>query len=160
MGSILGLGRGKTNANLALTGFDFLKDNAVTNQAQQLGQGANAAIAGALGLPGGTDQSQSLNNFMNSLGFQNRLEQGGKAITSSAAARGQLNSGATLKALNRFGQQEAQKGFESFLGQLGGLAGQGQQAAIATGAAGTSGGSTAASTQPQNKGILGRFFGI
>lgn len=157
---ILGLGRGKTNANYALTGYDYLKNNAAVNAAQGAGTGAINAQAGALGLNGQPAQDEAFNNFLNSMGYRTELDYGRRAIEGSAAARGKLNSGATLKSLTRFGQDLAQKGYGQYLGFLGGLSGQGLNAAQSVGAAGSSGGATAASTQPEKKGILGRFFGI
>jgi len=82
------------------------------------------------------------------------------AITGSAAARGLLNSGATLKALNQFGQEQAQQSYNQYLNNLGGFGQQGLQAALGVGAAGTAGGGNAAAGQPQNQGIFGRVFGI
>jgi len=71
--------------------------------------------------------------------YQFRLQEGQKALEASAAARGGLNSGGTLKALTRYGQgmasTEYQAAFERFLADrqqrgnvLGSLAGMGQTA--------------------------------
>lgn len=52
----------------------------------------------------GSGQNQALNNFANSTGMNFIMDQGSRAITGSKAAAGLLNSGSTLKALNKFGQ--------------------------------------------------------
>lgn len=48
----------------------------------------------------------SMSDFEADPGYQYRLEQGGRAVENSAASRGMQLSGATLKALARFGQNE------------------------------------------------------
>lgn len=61
-------------------------------------------------LQGGmNDMSRSftMSDFMKDPGYQFRMDEGLKAIDRSAAARGGLNSGATMKALTRFGQDLA-----------------------------------------------------
>jgi hypothetical protein len=49
----------------------------------------------------------SMADFQKDPGYQFRMQEGQKAIERSAAARGGLNSGATLKALSRYGQDFA-----------------------------------------------------
>ena len=160
MGKILGLGRGKTNANYALTGYDYLKDNELVNQSQDVGSQALTTFASALGLGPPGASAATFDAIRNSPAYQAQIQGGSDAITSQRAAVGKLNSGATLKELTRYGQGVADQNIGSFLDRIGGLSSQGQQAATAVGAAGSTGGSAAASSQPQNKGILGRFFGI
>jgi len=157
MGSILGLGRGKKAAKLANQGFNFLQDNPLIQQSQDTGSSALRSLSDALGLGSGQTPGES---FLNSPGFQFELDQGRKLIENSQAGSGLLRSGSTLKALQRFGQGLASTRFNSFLDRLQGLSGAGQTAALGVGAAGSQGGSAAAAAQPQNKGILGRFFGI
>ena len=157
---ILGLGRGKTNANYANQGFNYLQENPLVQAAQDTGAQAVNTQAAALGLGGSEAQQGAFNNFLDSLGYKSELDYGRRAIEGSAAARGKLNSGSTLKSLTRYGQDLAQRGYGQYLGFLGGLGGQGLSAAQSVGAAGTSGGKIAAETQPEKKGILGRFFGI
>src|SRR5690606_30539993 len=70
-------------------------------------------------------------------GYQFGLQEGTKAIESSAAARGGLNSGATLKALQRYGINYAdQQGFSPYMNRLAGLFGGAQVAAGNIGNAG------------------------
>ena len=55
----------------------------------------------------------TMGDFMADPGYQFRMSEGAKAIERSAAARGGLNSGATLKALTRFGQNTASSEFQN-----------------------------------------------
>lgn len=124
-------------------GFGFLKDT-FAPVAQQ-GAGANNFIAQLLGLQGGDQGKQAYQAFQNSTGFQSQMKAGQDAITSSASAKGLLNSGATLKGLTEFGQNLGKQSFENFLSQLGGVGDRGLQAGGVIGGAG----STSKSTQKQ-----------
>jgi hypothetical protein len=81
-----------------------------------------------------TDPSKSA--FMASPGYQYRIDEATKAVQNSAAARGQLASGATMKALNRVIQGEASSEYNNWWNQNAGLAGVGQAAVNATSQAG------------------------
>lgn len=74
-------------------------------------------------------------------GYQFRMSEGMKAINSNAAARGGANSGATLKALARYGQDFASNEYNNAYGRqynrLSSLAGFGQGANQQVGNAGT-----------------------
>lgn len=74
--------------------------------------------------------------FEASPGYQFRMDQGLKAIERSAAARGGLRSGATMKSLNDYAQGTASSEFENYANRLAALAGVGQTATNATSAAG------------------------
>jgi len=54
----------------------------------------------------------SIADFEADPGHQYRMEQGGRAVENSAASRGMQLSGATLKALTRFGQNEGSNEFD------------------------------------------------
>lgn len=80
-------------------------------------------------------------------GYQFRMQEGQKAIERSAAARGGLNSGGTMKAISRYGQDyasnEYQNAYNRFnadrdrrFNRLSSLAGLGQTANSQTGQAG------------------------
>lgn len=70
--------------------------------------------------------------YQQSPGYDFRLAEGQKAIERSAAAQGLLGSGATLKALDRYGQDYASGEYGNYLNQLGTLAGYGRQAVADT----------------------------
>lgn len=78
------------------------------------------AGVGALGqltagtAPGGDYMRDfTLADFQADPGYQFRMQEGMKALEHSAAARGSLNSGATLKALTRYGQDFASNEFQN-----------------------------------------------
>lgn len=94
------------------------------------GANATSLLSQLLGVNGPSAAGNTaLNNFQASSGFQNQLDQGTKAITNNAATAGLLNSGATLKGLDTYGQGLAQQSFNNYLSQLTGVGTQGQQAA-------------------------------
>lgn len=148
-------------AKTALTGYNYLSSNPLIKQAQTNGSTALAGEANTTGdinqlLTSPSQNNPAFQNYLNSTGYNFQLDQGSKAITSNAAAKGLLNSGATAKALTTYGQDLASTTFNNYLGQLGGLAGlQGQQAnqglgaAEAVGQAGTAGGAGAAQMTAQ-----------
>ena len=114
---------------------------------QLLGIGGDKAAAGygSLGKSFGADQ------FQQDPGYAFRQAEGMKALERSAAARGNLLSGSTMKGIQRFGQdlasQEYQNAFNRFqversarLNPLQSLMGSGQSATnVMTGAAGQMG---------------------
>lgn len=67
--------------------------------------------------------------FQETPGYQFRVSEGQKALERAAAAGGRLNSGATLKAAQRFGQNIAADEYGTYLNRLSALAGSGQVAA-------------------------------
>ena len=73
--------------------------------------------------------------FQASPGYQYRLNQGLDAVQSSAAARGMLNSGATMNAVNAEAQGQASNEWNNYLNRLMGQADNGQNAALGTSAA-------------------------
>jgi hypothetical protein len=110
-----------------------------------IGGDKNAAGYGSLGKAFGTEQ------FQQDPGYAFRQSEGMKALERSAAARGNLLSGSTLKGVQRFGQdlasQEYQNAFNRYqteraakLNPLQSLMGAGQSSAnVLTGAAGQMG---------------------
>ncbi len=71
--------------------------------------------------------------FFESPGYQFRLGEGVKAVERSAAARGSLQSGAAMKAVQRYGEGLASQEYGPYMDRLAGLAGAGQQAVTQTG---------------------------
>lgn len=87
-------------------------------------------------------------DFNQDPGYQFRMDQGSRALQASAAARGGLLSGGTLKALNRYGQDFASNEYSNAynrfnndqstrFNRLSSIAGLGQTSVGQTGAAGT-----------------------
>lgn len=101
--------------------------------------GTNALSQLTTGMKGDLNRSFTMSDFTKDPGYDFRMSEGLKAIDRSAAARGGLNSGATLKALNRFGQDFASNEYanvynrfnndrDSRFNKLSSLAGLGQVA--------------------------------
>ena len=63
-------------------------------------------------------------------GYDFRLNEGTRAIEGSAAARGGLYSGATMQALQNYGQDYATNAYENWLNRVGGLTQMGQQTGV------------------------------
>ena len=77
--------------------------------------------------PAQTEQDR-YGGFYASPGYQFRLDEGGRALDRSAAARGMLLSGAQNKALTRYGQGVASSEFNQYANALRNIAGLGQVA--------------------------------
>lgn len=74
---------------------------------RQPGQGDNAADAGRYG------RDFSMSDFEADPGYSFRLSEGMKALQRTAAARGGLLSGSTLKGATRFGQESASQEYQN-----------------------------------------------
>jgi hypothetical protein len=163
-GSYLGGQSAKSND---LTGYNYL-----SGQRPQLGAGAmgyakrgdaaNLAASELLGVTPITDQTKNgFANYLNSTGYNFQREQGTAAITGSAAARGVLNSGATAKALTKYGNDLASTSFNNYLTQLSAQGSQGLTATGQIGTAGTEGGQAAGAAMAKGiGGAAGSIAGI
>ena len=111
------------------------------------GRDSLAQLIGQMGPDGYFNQTYSGQDLYNDPSYQFRLQQGQDAIQSSAAAQGGLLSGATLKALQGYGQnmasQEYQNAYNRFnadqtnrYNRLSNIVGLGQNAAAQQGNAG------------------------
>lgn len=81
--------------------------------------------------------------FQSSPGYQFQLNQGLQSIQNSAAARGGLAGGNTLKALQQYGTGLANQDWYNYLGQLSGLSNTGENAAVNVGNTGAQVGANA-----------------
>lgn len=104
------------------------------------------------GQPGAADAQDAFQRYMDSTGYQFRFDEGMDAITGSAAARGLLDSGATARGLQSFGQNIGSQEFQNYLAQLGGLAGTGIETSMNIGGLGSSAGMSGASAIGQGYG--------
>jgi len=75
-----------------------------------------------------SDPQNRYGGFYASPGYQFRMDEGNRAITGNRAASGMLQSGDTLRALNRYGQDYASNEYNTQLNQLFNVAGLGQTA--------------------------------
>jgi hypothetical protein len=146
--------------------YDYLMQQ--LNPQVGTGGAAMGQIGALLGVGGDKNAANAgYSNFMNSSGYQNIFDQAMKGVTGSAAAKGTLNSGATLKALQNTGAGLAQQSFGNYLGNLQGLVNSGQSAAGLIGNAGqySNSSSTSHSTGTSNasgkssNGIFNSIFG-
>jgi hypothetical protein len=130
------------------------------------GTDASSQLAGLLGVGGGTTaqqqaaQQQAFQGFQNSTGYQFGLNQGTQGITQNAATSGLLNSGATAKAVDTYGQNYANTQYQNYLNPLQSLVSSGNQAGSVIGGVGqqSSGESTGTSSSNSKPGI-GGFIG-
>jgi hypothetical protein len=107
--------------------YPWLKDTYAPTVQQ--GVGAGGIFANALGLGDDPEAaSAAFKQFQNSAGFDWMLDQGTRAITGSGAARGLMQSGATLKALTKYGQGLGQQYFDNWLSSVGNVADRGLNA--------------------------------
>lgn len=91
--------------------------------------GGNAALEQLLaGLGLGGNQQAFTQAYRALPGYQAGLDTGSRAITGNAAAHGMLDSGKTLKALQRFGSDYEDQRSGDYLSRLMGLVGMGQNA--------------------------------
>jgi len=105
---------------------------------REVGYGALGKLAGMYGVaaPGGGAGYGGTGDFETSPGYAFRMAEGQKAIERSAAARGSLGSGGTLKALTRYAQGVASDEYNNYANRLAALAGVGQSATGSTASAG------------------------
>jgi hypothetical protein len=156
----------KAAQGAANQGFDYLKGNESVGQAQQQGlqagvnQQSNLGIMGGLlGLGGDPAQGQAaFDQYQQSTGYQFRVDQGMAGIEGSRAARGVLNSGASAKALQDYGQGMASQEFGNYMDQVsrqtgmeGQVADRGLNAALGVGQAGSSAGQGSAAAIQQGE---------
>ena len=107
----------------ALNAARATQQDVFNQQRQDLEPWRQAGLRALAGLESG--------DFQKDAGYQFRLGEGMKAINAAAAARGGANSGATLKALTRFGQDYAANEFQNSFNRASQLAGLGSGANMA-----------------------------
>lgn len=143
----------KTQADAAEKASQIQKDmfdqvRSDLNPYRTAGNDALAQLMAGMGQDGQFMKTYSGQDIYDDPSYQFRVNQGNNAIQSSAAAQGGLLSGATLKALQNYGQesasQEYQNAYNRFnadqtnqYNRLSNLVGIGQNAAAQTGNAGT-----------------------
>lgn len=95
------------------------ENKAILDPFVQRGNRAGDVINSFLGLNGSAAGQEAFNTWLNSTDYQFTTDRGIGAITGNAATRGVLNSGSTLKALQKFGQNNAQQYVGNWLSALG-----------------------------------------
>jgi len=99
-----------------------------------------SGVAGQMGMPnssqmGGQTPGFQYQGFQATPGYQFALDQGNQQIQGSAAAQGNVLSGATMQSLQNHGIGMANQEYGNYMNQLSGLAGAGQAAAGQTASA-------------------------
>jgi hypothetical protein len=105
---------------------------------------------GTAAQPTQVSANDAYNQFKNYTGYQTRLNEGLNSINGGYAASGTLQSGAALKALNRFGQDYASNEFGNYMGYLGQQQQLGPGAANALAGVGTNYANAAGNLAMQN----------
>jgi len=110
--------------------YEFEKSLEATAPWREAGANALQVYQNALF---GAATPQGYNAFTKTPAYQLPLAEGTKAVERSAAARGNLLSGRTLKELTRFGQDYAGTQYGNYLGNLSNLSGLGYTGSAQTG---------------------------
>jgi hypothetical protein len=135
-GSILGGILGGKGAKKAAKAQVQLGREALDLQKQMFEEGRTDLApwreAGGQAIGQGLAMLQPGYDYTASPGYQFRFNEGQRAVDSSAAAKGMLMSGGTLKDLTRFGQGVAAADFNDQFNRVMSVAGGGQQAATST----------------------------
>ena len=131
----------KSQEKAAAADLAFQKEQAAKSEARlapfvTAGTGALGTYQDSLGLNGAAGTARAVNAFQTAPGYQFQLQEGQKALERSAAARGNLFSGATGKGLIRYGQGVANQAYGTYQDRLSGLATLGENAGAQTGSIG------------------------
>lgn len=94
---------------------------------------AQARYGDLVGLNGPEKQAAAMAAFRTDPGYEFAMDEGTRAIEGSAAARGGVLNGGTLKALTRFGQGTADRQYSSYLDRFMKQSSLGENAAAQTG---------------------------
>lgn len=97
------------------------------------GQKGFTALSDLYGLNGADAQKTAGSMYQTSPGYQFQMDQGMNAINNNAALNGMRRSGATMKALNSYGQGVASQDYNKWLSGLQGLGTAGLTAAAGSG---------------------------
>jgi hypothetical protein len=127
--------RAAANRALALQAQEYNQTKANLNPFITTGQSANTRLSDLLGLSGG-DAATISAALQQDPGYQFRVQQGQQAIDRSLGARGQLFSGAALKAAQQYGQDLANQTYNDAVQRIMQASQSGQQAAGTLGAFG------------------------
>lgn len=125
---------------------------------RQAGYAALGQLSSGTQAGGEFNRNFTMSDFNADPGYQFRMDQGSKALQASAAARGGLLSGGTLKSLDRYGQDYASNEYSNAynrynndqttrFNRLSSIAGIGQTSTAQTGAAGANAANQVSSAQ-------------
>jgi hypothetical protein len=151
MQSIFGGSRSKSSSTNRA--FEQIRDGLTPTM--ERGNTAGEAIMALLGLGGDPEaQEEAMRTFAESSGQDFIMDQGSRAITGNAAAKGFLGSGPTLRALMGFGQDRGRTFVNDYLDRVSGVQDTGLKGAATIAGAGQQS-SSSSSTKPG----IGKFLG-
>jgi hypothetical protein len=150
---------GKTNSRSDSVNTNKALINQTYSPTMNTGVAAGNQIASMLGLNGNGAQNQAFQNWQNSTGYKFGLQQGLDSINGNAAAQGLMNSGATAKALETYGQNYANTQYGNYLSELMGLGNQGLQAGNLVANVGQNSSSQGAAANGGAGGLIGGIAG-
>lgn len=114
--SLLGLGSGQTQ-QVQTPSYGFPTYD--PNTGQVTFSGDTSQMTGTVGTTPQQDYQSAFDNYKNSTGYQFRTDQGIKALNSGYAGAGTLQSGAAMKGIMNYGQNQASQEFNNYLNALG-----------------------------------------
>lgn len=97
------------------------------------GAGANTQYSDLMGINGGEARNAAFSNYQQDPSYAWQRQQAIDAVQGSAAARGSLFSGNTLRSISDRTQNIANTDYSNYLQRLSGLSNQGENAAAQTG---------------------------
>lgn len=187
IGGVASIGSAVVSSSASTKAANAAKDAAAQNNALQQdiynqnkanlsgytesGNKATSSIDALLGNGGDqAAQDAAFQKFLGSTGYQFQTDQGEKAVTAALGSKGLLDSGAALKSLNNYGQQQALTGFGTYASLLQGqqstglsaasaLAGVGQQYADAVGTNNTNAANTVGNAALASAGQISSALG-
>ena len=159
--AFLGHHAAKQASQQASQGFNYAKASPNVQQAQTAGEQAGGLRNALLGLGGDTQAAQdAFQHYLDSAGYGFRMQQGSEAITGNRAARGILDSGASARALEAYGQNIGGQYFDKYLGQLGGVQQAGLGSVMGVAGHGAAAGQQAGAYTMQGAGELASGLGV
>jgi hypothetical protein len=122
----------------------------------QSGSQANNKLSSLMGLDGSDPAAQ----LESTPGYQFRYDQGMAGVNNSAAAKGGLLSGGTLKAIQKYGQDFASNEYQNQWNRLNSMSNTGQASAAGQASASTAfGNASAANSQAQGNALASGAMG-
>lgn len=114
------------NQNNALTRDIYNQNSALVRPLVDDGNRAQDSLMALLGLDDDEGAARAaFDQFLGSTNYQFQVDEGVRAITGNRAARGSLDSGATLKALTQYGQDMGRGALGDYMSRLGDISTRG-----------------------------------
>lgn len=156
MSEIFGGSKSSQSSTSSNKAYDYIRD--AYGGTVDAGNSAVNSISSLLGVGGqaidpATDPG--FQNYLNSSGYQFRLNEGMRGLTANNATKGLLNSGSTIRGASELNQNLASGEFNNYLNQLNSLS---QTGIAAGGLIGSTGQESTSSGSSKSTGGLAAFF--